>query len=128
MHCMVDSYFTEYVIKRQTEKHGKWKNSCLFCENLHFVKFSELIQHLTREHFFEFIKIEVENKVSKKTSDTEVEFKCPLCCRKFQNSPDSEQRDLTGLVLHCGNDHGFTFYHLVMNDIKTGCFGNNKES
>lgn len=121
LHCLVDTFFKEYVTTTIWGKCGQYRKTCCFCEDVNFETVDDLIAHLTLEHFFEDILKEVEDKVFfKKINQWTVEYKCPLCNIKFQNGTDSDLGDTKDLVKHCGSVHGFTFYHLMMSQLDSG--------
>ena len=119
-HCLVDDLFQEYSRKWIKTKMSDYylKKQCPY-EDYFFTDETDFLTHLTTAHYFNAILSEVQDMV--KFSLTYFEqykcmanlYKCPFCKKKFKNLDNgSNVRDVKEMVIHCGVQHGFSYYYL----------------
>ena len=133
-HCLVDDLFQEYSRKWIKTKMSDYylKKQCPY-EDYFFTDETDFLTHLTTAHYFNAILSEVQDMV--KFSLTYFEqykcmanlYKCPFCKKKFKNLDNgSNVRDVKEMVIHCGVQHGFSYYYLqvFMIFLYSGCNGN----
>ena len=60
-------------------------------------------------------KIELLTDYSEEKKALTNTYKCPFCKKKFSNLVDGgNARDVREMVVHCGSEHGFALYYLMV--------------
>jgi len=123
-HCLVDDLFHEYGMKRVEKIYPTHlrTSQCPY-QDMEFTSVDQFIEHLSLGHFFNLILSEVETMVKFNLAFVEEKkcvanvFKCPFCKKKFSNLVDGGNvGDLRELVIHCGSEHGFSLYYLLLDE------------
>ena len=121
-HCLVDDYFQDFAFAWIQDKYTAHfiKNICPY-EDHTYEDESAFLEHLTTSHYFNMILGEVEDMVrfsivfsDEKKALTNT-YKCPFCKKKFSNMVEGGNiRDVREMVVHCGAEHGFALYYLMV--------------